>query len=185
MIERMNPRARRDAYGSRINRDHSPALALFVPWASILLASVIQIMPIASAVPTLPPLGLLLLLAWRLVRPGLLPVWAGFPLGLFDDLYSGQPLGSAVLLWSLAMIAIEIFDARIPWRSFVLDWLVASGIIATYLLAAALLSGAPLGPPGLVALMPQALLSVLLFPMIARMVSWLDRLRLLRIRAVR
>ena len=185
MIERINPKARHDAYGSRINRDHSQLRATIIPWASVLLASLLQILPIASALPILPPLGLLLLIGWRLFQPGVLPVWAGFPLGLFDDLFSGQPFGSAILLFSLAMLAVELIERRFPWRTFALDWTIASGMITVYLLAAMFLSGAPLGLPLLVAMVPQLLLSLLLFPIVARMVAWLDRLRLRRVRVVR
>lgn len=181
-MDRTDPRSRRDAYGSRINRAHSPMLAYAVPWSTILLASLLPMFPIASAAPVVPPVGLMMLVAWRLVRPGLLPVWAGFPLGLFDDLFSGQPFGSGILLWSLAMIAIEAIEVRFPWRSFVQDWLIALAILGGYIVAAAGFSGASLGTPMFAALVPQVLLSLMLYPIVARMVSALDRFRLLRIR---
>lgn len=182
-MERYAPRARSDAYGRRINRAHSPAVALAVPWLSILAGSLLPVFFLASALPLVPPTGFVMLVAWRLVRPGLLPVWAGFPLGLFDDLFSGQPLGSAVMLWSLTMIAIELLDRRIPWRSFPQDWIAATLALLGYLLAAFVLSGATATAPALVALGPQALLSVLLFPAAARLVATLDRLRLTRYRS--
>lgn len=181
-MERFAPRARSDAYGRRINREHSPIFALAVPWLSILVGSLLPMFFIATALPLVPPTGFLMLLAWRLVRPGLLPVWAGAPLGLFDDLFSGQPLGSGMVLWSLTMIAIEIFDRRIPWRSFMQDWIVAALAMLAYLLAAFVVSGASLGLPALIALGPQAMLSVLLFPVAARLVATLDRVRLTRYR---
>lgn len=181
-MERFAPRARSDAYGRRINRAHSPLVALAVPWLSILAGSLVPMFFIATALPLVPPAGYLMLVAWRLVRPGLLPVWAGFPLGLFDDLFSGQPMGSAVLLWSLTLIGIEVLDRRIPWRSFLQDWFAASLALLFYLLAAFLVSGASASVPALVALGPQALLSLLLFPPAARLVAWLDRLRLTRYR---
>lgn len=179
-MERYAPRARSDAYGRRINREHSPLVALAMPWLSILIGSLLPVFFIATALPLMPPTGYLMLIAWRLLRPGLLPVWAGFPLGLFDDLFSGQPLGSGIFLWSLTMIALEILDRRIPWRSFLQDWIAATLALLGYLIAAFLLSGAEPGTPALVALGPQALLSVLLFPAAARLASALDRLRLTR-----
>jgi rod shape-determining protein MreD len=182
MIEQLNPRARRDAFGSKINRDHSPMLAFGLPWASILLASLTPLLPVIAPAPVLPPFAYLLLLAWRLMRPGLLPSWAGLPLGAFDDLYSGQPFGSGILLFSLTMIGLELLDARFPWRSFWQDWIIAIGLIAAYLVLALVLSGARPDRAELVALAPQFLLSILVFPVIARIVSLLDRLRLLRIR---
>lgn len=183
-MERMNPRSRSDAYGSRINRDHSTILAHSVPWLSVMLGSIVPTIPIASAVPLMPPLGFMLFISWRLLRPGLLPAWAGFPLGLFDDLFSGQPFGSGILLWSLAMLAIEAMETRFPWRAFYQDWIAASGLIALYLLAAALFSGANVGMSISLFLLPQFLFCVLLFPLIARLVALLDRFRLLRVKIV-
>jgi rod shape-determining protein MreD len=183
-MEQLNPRSRSDEYGSRINRDHSRILVYAVPWASILLGSFIPSILIATALPLIPPLGFIMLLAWRMLRPGLLPVWAGFPLGLFDDLLSGQPFGSAILLWSLAMIALEVIETRFPWRDFWLDWVTASGLLIVYIIAGALLSGASTTLPMLVALGPQLLLSVLAYPLLTRFASRLDRFRLMRIRTI-
>lgn len=179
-MERYAPRARSDSYGRRINREHSPLVATVLPWLSIMIGSLVPGFFIASALPLVPPTGFLMLVAWRLVRPGLLPVWAGFPLGFFDDLFSGQPLGGAMLAWSLTMIAFEILDRRIPWRTFPQDWIAAAMALLGYLLATFLLSGATPTAPALVALGPQAILAVLLFPAAARLVSVLDRLRLTR-----
>nr|WP_166176541.1 rod shape-determining protein MreD [Altererythrobacter segetis] len=182
MIDPINPRARRDAFGSKINRDHSALLAFGVPWLSILLASLTPLLPIIASAPIVPPLAYLLLLAWRLMRPGLLPLWAGLPLGAFDDLFSGQPFGSGILLFSVTLIGIELLDVRFPWRSFWQDWIIAMAVTATYLVVAALVSGAHVDQGMLPALVPQFGLSVLTFPIIARIVSMLDRLRLLRVR---
>lgn len=179
-MERNDPRARSDAYGSRINRSHSPLLANIIPWASIILGSLLPIFAVSAALPLMPPLGFLLLIGWRLVRPGLLPVWAGFPLGLFDDLYSGQPFGFAILTWSLVLLAIELIENRWPWRVFWQDWFTAGILTILYLLVGWLLSGASPTLPSLIALVPQLVLSILLFPVIARMVARLDELRLRR-----
>lgn len=181
---RINPKARRDQYGSRINRAHSPLIAIALPLATILLSSLTPFLPVISSAPILPPVGFLFLVAWRLVAPGLLPIWAGAPLGAFDDLFSGQPFGSAILLWSLAMIAIEVVETRFPWRGFWQDWLTAGFIITAYLIAASLLAGIDLGIVQLRLIAPQLLLSVLLFPIVARAVAGFDRLRLLRFRTI-
>ena len=181
-METLNPRSRRDPFGSRINRTHSPLLALGLPWASVMLGSLAPWLPVIAPAPVLPPLGFVMLLAWRLLRPGLFPLWAGLPLGLFDDLYSGQPLGSGILLFSLTMLAIELLELRLPWRGFLLDWGVASVLVALYLAAAALISGAKLTPVQLHVIVPQLIISIVLFPLVARLVAVLDRLRLKRVR---
>ncbi|NMW31351.1 rod shape-determining protein MreD [Altererythrobacter sp. RZ02] len=179
-MDRLAPSARSDAYGSRINRAHSPTLAYCIPLLTVVCGSILSIVPIASAVPLMPPLGFITLLAWRMVRPGLFPIWAGFPLGMIDDLFSGQPFGSAIMLWSLALISVEVLEARFPWRGFIQDWLSAVVIITLYLLLGALLSGASLDWQAVVALVPQLLIAILLFPVIARQVARLDRVRLMR-----
>jgi rod shape-determining protein MreD len=183
-MERLDPRARSDIYGRRINRAPAPWRVMSVPYASIMLASVLPVLLIADTMPLLPSFGFLMLLAWRMVRPGLLPLWAGAPLGGFDDLVSGQPFGSAILLWSLAMIAIERVETRFPWRGFWQDWFTASVIAVIYWLASLLVSGASLTPQMLAVAAPQALIGVLLYPIIARMAAGLDRFRLSRARTI-
>jgi len=180
----LNPSARRDVFGSKINRTHSPILAIAIPWASVLLASLSPFLPFFPGFPLVPPIALLMLLGWRFVRPGLMPSWAGLPLGAFDDLFSGQPFGSAIMLWSLAMLALDAVEARFPWRGFWQDWLAAIAVLTVYIFAAALFSGAHADPSVIPWLLPQLLLSIMLFPIVARIVARLDRLRLRRIRRI-
>ena len=183
-MDPLSSRARRDPYGSKINRAHSPTLAYAIPWVSVMAGSLLPQLPIASAVPLVPPLGFLMLLSWRFVRPGLLPVWAGFPLGLFDDLFSGQPFGSAMVLWSLTMIGLEILEARFPWRGFYQDWLVAGLVAAWYLVMAALFSGGRIGGTMMLVLVRQLVLTLALIPVLARFTAGLDRFRLTRVRSL-
>jgi rod shape-determining protein MreD len=184
VIDQLSSRARRDRYGSKINRAHSPLLAYAVPWISVMIGSLIPQLPIASAVPLVPPLGYMMLLSWRLVRPGLLPVWAGFPLGLFDDLFSGQPFGCAIVLWSATMIGIELVEARFPWRGFFQDWIVAGVVVTWYLVIAALFSGGRIGGTALLVMLPQLVVSIVLIPVMSRLVAGLDRFRLTRVRVL-
>lgn len=164
----------------QINRVHSPLLARAMPWLTVMIASVLPTLPLVASAPLLPPLGFMVLLAWRQLHPGVLIMWAGFPLGLVDDLFSGQPMGSATFLWSATMIAMDVLEQRFPWRSYLLDWAVAAGFIAGYLVMSAILA-APTGQlPMLRVLGPQLLLSVLLFPLVERVVASCDRLRLRR-----
>lgn len=183
-MERLDPRARSDIYGRRINRAPSPLRARSVPYLSIMAGSLVPVLLIADLMPLAPSCGFLLLLGWRMVRPGLLPQWAGAPLGAFDDLVSGQPFGSAILLWSLAMIAFEVIETRFPWRGFWQDWFTAGVMAVAYWFAALMVSGARLTPEMLAVALPQALLAVLLYPITARLVASLDRFRLKRARTI-
>lgn len=184
-MEQLNPRARSDPYGKKINRDHSPALVHGIPWATILLGSLTPMLPIIASGPLVPPLGLIIMVAWRLLRPGLIPLWAGFPFGLFDDLYSGQPFGSGILLFSVSLIALDLLEIRFPWRNFWQNWITAALVFIIYLGLAALVSGAAPTALHFAVIVPQALLSILLFPIIASIAALLDRIRLLRVRRIR
>lgn len=146
-------------------------------WAaplSVVLGSMTTLLPIVSVVPFLPPFGLMLLLGWRLTRGDSMPVWAPVPLGFMDDMFSGQPLGSAMLLWTLCILVVDILDTRLMWRDFWQDWLIASGGIALALSGGRLLA-LPLGSHVDTALLLQIVISVALFPIIARFCSWVDR----------
>lgn len=175
----------KDLTRQRINRAPSPLLATILPWLLVMLGSLSPMWPVIASAPVLPPLGFLFLLGWLHLRPGMLPVWAGLPLGLFDDLFSGQPFGSAVLLWSLATIGMDYVENRFPWRGFVQNWLVASAVIVLYLLFAAWLAGAAGKPFVLAAMLPQLGLAVLAYPITAQIVGLVDRLRLIPIRQLR
>lgn len=166
----------------QINREPSKILAIAAPWLLVMFGSLSPAWPVIASAPLMPPFGFLLLVAWQQLRPGLFPVWAGLPLGLFDDLYSGQPFGSAVFLWSTAMIALDLFEARFPWRGVVFNWLVASGLLAVYLIGAAGIAEMGGGDASIRVMLPQMLFSILAYPVLALVVSWTDRLRLIPVR---
>lgn len=163
----------------RINREPLPMVAIGLPWLSIILASMASFSPIIASAPVLPPVAYMMLLGWRTMRPGMLPVWAGLPLGFVDDLYSGQPFGSGILLWSLTMLAMEVIDERFLWRSFAQDWLAASVLTTAYLVLCAALAGFATSFPLPLVILPQLALSAVLFPVVAGIIGLLDRLRLL------
>jgi rod shape-determining protein MreD len=165
-------------YESRFDREQSTLKMLAIPVASTIFASMLTTLPVFTAQPLLPPFGFLMFLGWRLMRPGLLPVWSGVPFGLMDDVFSGQPFGSAGLLWSLAMLTIEIIDAQAIWRDYIQDWLIASLLIVAVLLGGLWIAGLAHAAPSPVVLFPQILLSILLYPLVVRICARLDSWRL-------
>jgi rod shape-determining protein MreD len=181
----LSPKDRfRNRFRKRINRAPSPVLARSVPWISIMLGSLAPAWIVIASAPLLPPLGFLMLVAWRQLRPGLLPVWAGLPLGLFDDLYSGQPLGNGVFLWSLAVIALDVVEARFPWRNFLTEWLMAAGLITGYIVLGLGIANLGGGATPFQVIVPQIILSIFFYPLVGRLVAGFDRLRLLPFREV-
>lgn len=153
-----------------------PARARALPWATVIGASALTAVPVVATLPLLPPLGLLMLLTWRLLARFALRRWAAAPLGFFDDLVSGQPLGSAVLSWSLCFLVIDMVEQRFGDRDFAQDWLIAAGLIAGALILGRVVA-APLVTPLAPVLAAQIGASVLLFPLFARVVAWIDRRR--------
>jgi rod shape-determining protein MreD len=151
-----------------------------IPIASVMLASMLpQLLPTIASSPLLPPLGLLFFLAWRLLRPDLWPMWAALLFGLWDDLFSGQPIGASMALWGLASIAIELVDRRLYWRSFLQDWAIALvAILLIQLLGALIALGHVTAFVPILVILPQVIVAALLFPFVMRQVGRLDRVRL-------
>jgi rod shape-determining protein MreD len=174
----------RDFGKPRINRGPSPVLALAVPWLVVMIGSLSPLWPIVASAPLVPPLGFMLLVAWQQLRPALFPAWAGLPLGMFDDLYSGQPFGSAVMLWSAAMIALDLLEVRFPWRGVALNWLAASGLVTIYLVLTTLIANAAGANAGVLTVLPQIVLSVLAYPIVAWLIGAADRFRLIPVKAI-
>ena len=167
-----------DLVPARINRAPSPWVAGGLPWVTVMLASMASFSPIVASAPVVPPLAYMVFLAWRMLRPSLLPVWA------FDDLFSGQPLGSGIVLWSAAMLAMEAVDNRFLWRSFRQDWVAAGLLIAVYLALGAVFAGLAAGYPLPLVIGPQLLAALVLYPIVTQIVALFDRIRLLPLQAV-
>lgn len=164
----------------RLGRTPSRWRIRATPVFSVLFASTLPaLLPVIVQSPTLPPLGLMVLVGWRLLHPELWPLWIGAPLGLYDDLMSGQPLGTAMFLWSVIMIAIELLDARMLWRDYWQDWLIAA--LACFVFLAGGLAFAHLGGnhAPLHLILPQWLWSALLYPLIVRIVARIDHWRMM------
>ena len=140
---------------------------------SIAMGSLATILPIVATVPILPPFGLMMMLGWRLRRSDALPPWSAALFGLFDDLVSGQPLGSAMLLWTMCFLAIDVIDTRLVWRDFWHDWLIASGAIAFCLIAGRLLASS-FGAHVDTVMLFQIVVAAAFFPLIVRLCAILD-----------
>ncbi|MDB5715900.1 MAG: rod shape-determining protein MreD [Sphingomonadales bacterium] len=151
-----------------------------LPIVSVMVASLAPLLPEISTAPALPPFGFMMLLSWRLLRDDLWPVWIALPLGLFDDFFSGQPLGSAMALWTISFLAIDLIDSRLVWRDHWQDWGVATLAIAAELVLALGIARITGGAMPVVLLLPQIIVSALLFPLLARVCATLDRFRLAR-----
>jgi rod shape-determining protein MreD len=151
-----------------------------VPVVTVLLGSLAVLLPVITTVPVMPSLGLLMLLGWRLPRPGLWPAWAGLPLGLFDDLFSGQPIGSSMALWTMTLLWIDYADIRFVWRGYWQDWSLAAVAFAGVTIGNWALVQFSGGVTPVILLLPPILFGAMLYPVVARACAALDRWRFAR-----
>ena len=161
----------------RIGYAPSVTRLIGIPVASVMLGSLSPLMPLIATLPILPPFGFMILIAWRLLHRTVWPVWAAVPLGAFDDMLSGQPLGSAMILWTLAFFALDLFDRRMIWRDSWQDWVLAALLIIALLVGSLGIANLTGGSAPIRTLVLQSIISVLLFPFISRLCAGLDRIR--------
>lgn len=152
----------------------------YVPLVSTLVAIALILLPIVAAAPWVPNLGFLLLITWRLLRPEIWSAQVALGLGLAADLVSGAPLGQSMLLWTVAFLALDYVDSLLGVRDYWLDWALAAAAILFHSAGVwyiALLMGSNVS---FWIMVPQLALSVLAYPIAARLVLALDRWRLAR-----
>jgi len=150
--------------------------ARLLPWSTVMAGSLLTIVPVGATLSLLPPFGLLVLLSWRLLAPFAIRLWAPAALGLFDDIVSGQPVGSAMLLWTLAYFLVNAMEARSGMRDFWQNWVIAA-VAITLCLVGGRLVATPLGAHVDVALAMQVALSILIFPVVAYLIGRVDARR--------
>jgi rod shape-determining protein MreD len=152
----------------------------FVPLISTVVAICLVLLPFVAAGPLIPDLGFLTLITWRLLRPEIWTANTALGLGLLNDLVAGNPLGQSMLLWTSAFLVFDLIDARLGFRDYWMDWLIAAGAIAFQTVGAwyiALLMGSDVL---VTVVVPQLIVGILIYPVVAQIVLALDRWRLAR-----
>jgi rod shape-determining protein MreD len=149
-----------------------------IPAASVIAGSLLNLVPLVTQAPVLPPMALMIFLGWRFLRPEIWPLWAGLPFGLFDDLMSGNLIGQGMLLWTVILIVLDLAENKAMWRDYWIDWLVATAALVFYIVASMALNSFAHGGWGILPLVPQIAATVLLFPLVLRLCARLDRRRL-------
>ena len=115
-----------------------------------------------------------------MLRPELWPAYYGLGLGLFNDLLGGHPLGQSMALWTATFLACDLLDSRSGWRDYWLDWLFASVIIVLYVAGEWRIARWVGSGIEFEVILPQLLLAIFCYPLVARLIVALDRWRLSR-----
>ncbi len=152
----------------------------YVPIVSTILASMLALLPIIVSSPIIPDFAFLMLIAWRLLRPEMWGPMVALPLGLFNDLVAGHPIGQSMALWTFLFIIFDIIDSRVLFRDYWMDWLIASVAIVGYVFADWYIGTLMGSQASFQVVLPQLGASILAFPVVARFVLSLDRWRLAR-----
>ncbi len=152
--------------------------AVYVPAISVMVACLLTALPIVSTSGWYPDFGFLMLIAWRLLRADAWPAWWAAPLGFFNDLMTGHPIGFSVALWTAAMLVLDLIDRRTMWRGYWLEWALAALLLfanesAEWRIAQIMGASLPF-----VSVVPPLVISALAFPVFAWMAVRLDRWRL-------
>jgi rod shape-determining protein MreD len=157
-----------------------PPRAYIVPIASTIAGSALAALPLVADAPILPPFGMMMALSWRLLRSEIWRAWMALPLGLADDLLTGAPLGSAVILLTICFLVFDVMDNRLIWRDHWQDWLITAAALAFCLSGAWAFVQLDGGAGSIRLIVPQLVISIFCVPMTARLCAALDRWRLQR-----
>ena len=152
----------------------------WVPTLSTVAAILLALLPIVTQQPLLPDFGFLMLITWRLLRPEVWTARTALALGLLSDFVTGHPLGQGMLLWTSTFLILDLVDSRLGFRDYWMDWLIAAAMLFFQIVGSwyiALLMGSDVR---FAVMVPQIGLSILAYPVAARLVLGLDRWRLMR-----
>jgi rod shape-determining protein MreD len=152
----------------------------FVPIVTTVAACLLALFPIVVSSPLIPDFALLVVIAWRLLRTEMWTATTALPLGLFNDLVAGHPLGQSMALWTTLFLAYDVMDARLVWRDYWMDWFVAALSIIFYGFGAWYIGERMGSSTRFTVMLPQIGISVLAYPIVARLILGLDRWRLIR-----
>ena len=152
----------------------------YVPILSTIAACLLALLPVVVSSPIVPDFAFLVLIAWRLLRPELWTPLIALPLGLFNDLVAGHPLGQSMALWTITFLVFDLIDSRIVWRDYWMDWAFASLAILGYTLGDWYIGRLLGNRMDFAILWPQVIASILFYPVVARLILALDRWRLSR-----
>jgi len=163
--------------GASLSRGPHPA-SLSIPTVSVLVATLLSVFPIVSNHGWWPDAGLLMLIAWRLLRADAWPAWVAAPLGLIHDLLTGAPIGLAVALWPAFMLALDVIDRRTMWRDYWIEWVLAAIFVGLFVVAQWQVAAWDGAAVRFASVAPAILVGIVCFPIAAFIAARLDRWRM-------
>lgn len=152
----------------------------YVPILSTIAACLLALLPVVVSTPIVPDFAFLVLISWRLLRPELWSAPIALPLGLFNDLVAGHPIGQSMALWTIAFLLFDLIEARIVYKDYWMDWAFAALMILGYTFGDWYIGRLMGSGMDFAVLLPQLIIAILAYPVVARLILALDRWRLSR-----
>jgi rod shape-determining protein MreD len=146
-----------------------------VPALASLLALLLMLAPLPLDVAAMPHLGLMAVLAWALLQPGLMPPWVAFLVGACADLLFGQPLGVNATGFALAAGVTRLASPLLGRHGLMFDWLAIAGVMLAFLMLQGPLMALAGRPVPMLPALLQWLTSILAWPLVARACAALQR----------
>jgi rod shape-determining protein MreD len=135
----------------------------------------LMLAPLPLVVPAMPQLGLMAVLAWALIQPGLMPPWLAFLVGALADLLFGQPLGVSAVCFALAAGTLRTAAPLLGKGGLLFDWLLISLLLLAFMMLTAPLMALAGRPGPVLPLLLQWLTSILAWPLVARSCAAIQR----------
>lgn len=152
-----------------LHRLDSAARAI-VPFVLTLLLLLLSLLPfnIPAYAPVVPSLAMPAIYYWVVFRPDLMPLWATFLIGLVQDLLTGVPLGTGIMMLLILHLAVMGQRRIFTNASFAMLWVIFALLAALvfalgWILAAVLLPMTPSQEPVIL----QYALTVASYPCLA------------------
>lgn len=153
-------------------------LARVIPHLSVAGATMLALLPVVAEVGWMPATGFLMLLAWRLLRSDAILAWHAAPLGLWNDLVLGLPVGFSVMTWTAALLVLDLLDRRTMWRDYWVEWLLAAVLLFLAEIVRREVDSLMGASYPFVTVLPPLAIAILTFPLAAGAAHGIDRWRL-------
>lgn len=142
-----------------------------VPAMTSMVMLLLMLAPLPLVVPIMPHLGLLAVLAWAMLQPGLMPPWVAFGVGAVADLLFGQPLGVNATLFAVAAGVMRLLERRIGRHGHGFDWAVATVVMLAVMACTGPLMALAGRPVPMLPMLWQAPATLTAWPLVVRLAA--------------
>lgn len=146
-----------------------------VPALTSIALLLLMLAPLPLVVPIMPHLGLLGVLAWAMLQPGLMPPWVAFFVGAMADLLFGQPLGVNATLFAVAAGGMRLVESRVGRHGHGFDWAVAAAVMLAVMACTGPLMALAGRPVSVVPILWQWPATLMVWPLVVRVAAAVQR----------